>query len=530
MIYIVGSGPSGISCAFGLIAKGHEVTMLDAGVELEPSRQILVDQLKKQKFENWDPNLIGQLKMNTDSDVSGIPMKYSYGSDFPFQGVNEFSPVKSEDVDCLPTFAKAGFSNIWGANVLPYRAEDMLDWPISNEDLTEHYQSVFEFMDLAACEDDLNALLPLHSKRFQPLRPCRQAKNFLNDLNLNKEKLNQRGIIFGQSRLALRVQSNEKGTGCVYCGLCMYGCPYELIYNTSSSLQQLMNQKNFHYLKNVVVEKLVESGSQVLILAESRIDESKQEFTASRVYLACGPLSTTRILLESMEQYDVPLTLKDSQYFLLPCIRYQGVENLENERLHTLSQLYFELLDSDLGEHLIHLQFYMYNDLYMKAIKKIIGSAYFVFRGLTNSIVSRLMVIQGYLHSQYSPTITVSLEAGKNGKRKLVLKSNPNPRTRELIQKIIKKLFENRDSLKMILITPLLQIAKAGRGYHTGGSFPMSSNPSRFQSDRWGRPYGFQLVHAVDSTIFPSIPATTITLTAMANAHRIASNFDQYGR
>jgi choline dehydrogenase-like flavoprotein len=28
-------------------------------------------------------------------------------------------------------------------------------------------------------------------------------------------------------------------------------------------------------------------------------------------------------------------------------------------------------------------------------------------------------------------------------------------------------------------------------------------------------------VHAVDATVLPSIPATTITLTVMANAHRI---------
>jgi choline dehydrogenase-like flavoprotein len=32
----------------------------------------------------------------------------------------------------------------------------------------------------------------------------------------------------------------------------------------------------------------------------------------------------------------------------------------------------------------------------------------------------------------------------------------------------------------------------------------------------------------VDSSIFPSIPATTITLTAMANAHRIGDEWELY--
>jgi choline dehydrogenase-like flavoprotein len=42
-------------------------------------------------------------------------------------------------------------------------------------------------------------------------------------------------------------------------------------------------------------------------------------------------------------------------------------------------------------------------------------------------------------------------------------------------------------------------------------------------TDRLGRPNGLQRVYVVDASTFPSISATTITLTAMANARRIAS-------
>jgi choline dehydrogenase-like flavoprotein len=46
---------------------------------------------------------------------------------------------------------------------------------------------------------------------------------------------------------------------------------------------------------------------------------------------------------------------------------------------------------------------------------------------------------------------------------------------------------------------------------------------AELESDRQGRPYGFERVHLVDASVFPSLPATTITLTVMANAHRIGS-------
>jgi choline dehydrogenase-like flavoprotein len=49
----------------------------------------------------------------------------------------------------------------------------------------------------------------------------------------------------------------------------------------------------------------------------------------------------------------------------------------------------------------------------------------------------------------------------------------------------------------------------------------MRENPQQFESDCLGRPHGWTRVHVVDATVLPSVPATTITLSTMANAHRI---------
>jgi choline dehydrogenase-like flavoprotein len=52
----------------------------------------------------------------------------------------------------------------------------------------------------------------------------------------------------------------------------------------------------------------------------------------------------------------------------------------------------------------------------------------------------------------------------------------------------------------------------------------MRDKPSGLESDVLGRPAGLQRVFVVDASVLPSIPATTITLPVMANAHRIASH------
>ena len=51
----------------------------------------------------------------------------------------------------------------------------------------------------------------------------------------------------------------------------------------------------------------------------------------------------------------------------------------------------------------------------------------------------------------------------------------------------------------------------------------MRRDPDARESDLLGRPMGLARVHLVDSSVFPTIPATNITLTLMANAHRIAA-------
>ena len=50
----------------------------------------------------------------------------------------------------------------------------------------------------------------------------------------------------------------------------------------------------------------------------------------------------------------------------------------------------------------------------------------------------------------------------------------------------------------------------------------MARHPHGWQSDLLGRPAGLRRIHVVDAACWPSVPSGPVTLTAMANAHRIA--------
>ena len=77
------------------------------------------------------------------------------------------------------------------------------------------------------------------------LRPSRQAQQLLDDLESHREALTRLGFEYGYSRLAVRSFPKNGDAGCVYCGLCLYGCPYSLIYSSAHSLPELESFPGF---------------------------------------------------------------------------------------------------------------------------------------------------------------------------------------------------------------------------------------------------------------------------------------------
>jgi choline dehydrogenase-like flavoprotein len=469
-----------------------------------------------------------------EASSRGVSNKYIYGSDFPYRIDNDFMNMKIDNVDLLPSLAMGGFSNVWGAAILPYIQEDISDWPIGVEDFKPHYESVLSFLNISANKDELENQFPIYKSDYEFLKPSKQAGFLYEDLIKNKNKLHSAGFKFGYSRLAVRSGKQNGNYGCVYCGLCMYGCPYRLIYSSISTLSELQKYNNFHYINNVYVYKIIEEKNFIRVLAVSSTSGQELIFVGERVYLACGVIPTAKIILESMKEYDEEIKMKDSQYFIFPLLRYKGYGNPVKEDLHTLAQLYMEILDNLISNRTIHLQVYTYNDLYKRAVEKVLGRTYRFFELPISKFLTRLMIVQGFLHSDYSSRISIKLKQ-VNGeiKNELIISSIRNDSVKNTINKILKKLSVNKKYIRAIPLRFLLRIAQPGKGFHSGGTFPMSKNPLKYQSDLLGRPFGYKLLHIVDASVFPSIPATTITLSVMANSHRIATesvkNIIHYG-
>lgn len=522
-ICVLGSGPASVACAAALIEHGYTVTMLDAGNNLEPARAQVVAQMARQPRRDWDDAAVHMLKQGAGATARGIPVKKIYGSDFPYRDVAKHLPMRADHVAPFASLAVGGLSNVWGAAVLPYRPEDIADWPIPAAVLAPYYQAVFRFLPLAAREDDLQEFFPFHTASFQHFQPSQQATHILTRMARHRDRLRGRGIACGQSRLAVRVAATNGAFGCAYCGMCMYGCPYDLIYKSTHTLRALLATGRLHYSADAVVDELHEDAGVVQVYGHDRQSGARRQMEADRVFVGCGVLATASIMLRSLRAYDTPITMRDSQYFLLPLLALDGCAGVAREPLHTLAQVFIEMRDPAVSAFPVHFQLYTYNDLYADALRSMLRPAYGALKLPLSALLSRMLIIQGFLHSHESSSAAITLSADT-----LHLRREPRPAVARTVRRAVRALQRNATALGFLPITPALKIGDPGQGVHFGGTFPMREHPGPRESDIMGRPFSFSRVHIVDASVLPTIPATTITLNAMANAYRIGSEWQRY--
>jgi hypothetical protein len=100
-----------------------------------------------------------------------------------------------------------------------------------------------------------------------------------------------------------------------------------------------------------------------------------------------------------------------------------------------------------------------------------------------------------------------------------------------MFREVMRRILRAAPHLDLWPVLPMMFFSGSGKSYHFGGSFPHSDAPADgpLTTDRLGRMEKWSRIHLIDASVFPTVPATTFTLTAMANAHRIAAETQGLG-
>src|SRR5438552_12423454 len=130
---------------------------------------------------------------------------------------------------------------------------------------------------------------------------------------------------------------------------------------------------------------------------------------------------------------------------------------VRGERLHTLSQLFVEILDTEISPYTVHLQLYCYNDLIGQALAKVLGPLAKPLDFLARALENRLMIIQGFLHSNHSARIALELKKSASAAaERLALTAHPSLDTKPIIRRVMRKLLRHARHLGAFPVLPML--------------------------------------------------------------------------
>ncbi len=521
-VAIIGSGLAAVSAAKMLISRGVKPVILDYGDTLDEERTRIVEKLSKLQPEQWEDVDRAFVTANpTVHDKSSFPHKLAFGSGYFYGESCRKAPIENEGVIPPFSYAKGGFSVGWGASVLPADDCDLNAWPIGNNELAPYYKKVLADLPLSAAKDGLCAHFPVFSDRFSPIKLTAGNQELVRSYEKVKPELSDGDIAFGQSRLLLQTEDMDAVAGCKYCGFCLSGCVYGCIYKANQDIDRLCAKGSAEYISGMHVHSIEEKGDKVQVyLAGAHAEADSLLF--DRVFLAAGAVGSTRIVMQSLNLYDQEVSLQSTSGFIAPMWRLKGTA-LGWPKSNTLPGLFLEFKAPALSNHWIHTQLSTPNELVLEMLGIGLSS-----KGLVSSAkkwaLEHLVIAHCNMHSDHGNDYLLKLEKGAGGGAdKLVSKREGEAGPYKALKAALKELTFIGRKMGCYAMTPFVKEGISSGSFHVGGAMPMRMEPKRqLETDLLGRPNGWKRVHVVDSSVFPSLPGTTIGLLAMANAARVA--------
>jgi choline dehydrogenase-like flavoprotein len=135
----------------------------------------------------------------------------------------------------------------------------------------------------------------------------------------------------------------------------------------------------------------------------------------------------------------------------------------------------------------------------------------------------RMMAAWCGMHSDHSSAVELCVRNDGDAAR-LELDLIVSEKARQQARVAARNLFHKGLMFGTVFCFWMIRFSNPGSGTHCGSSFPMRAVPkAECDSDKLGRPFGWSRIFAVDSSVLPSIPGTTLAFPTMANAYRIAT-------
>lgn len=522
MIYeviIVGSGPSGVASALGFAENGIVPLILDVGYEAPNVQPPDINFYDYRKTHNSFNVMIGEnhevLKHVINKRTASPKISSPY-LQYVTLDAEKLSPV-SRSSTIVQSFAMGGLASAWGAGLYRCVDDDLINLPINEADLSPYYDKLTKEIGISGDNDDLTPFLGSTENLLKPIQLSKKSLKLFSAYQKKKKKLNAEGIFIGRSRLGVLTRHYDNRSACDYHNLEMWYPDLPYIYTPSFTLKKLIRYNKVQYHKSVIVKRWSRGNNHIVVHAQNINDKSSISFKCRKLILAAGTISSAKIVLNSKNDFETRLPLRDNSLVQIPLIFPSFIGSKLDKEALSLANLNVVF---NLKEFNLRLQGSI---IELSSPSRAIFYQMLPLSAKDNLTFIRLflpsiLVLFLYLPSRKESYGHVKLE--HNNKLEVY---NPHGKVdKRIIRKVI------RTFIRMGILTHSLLVQPPEHTMHYGGTLPMTGNPcTDYKCSTLGEIYGEPDVHVVDGSLFSYIPSKNLSFTLMANAMRIAEDISK---
>ncbi|KAA3607029.1 MAG: hypothetical protein DWQ06_00485 [Calditrichaeota bacterium] len=490
-IAVIGTGAAGLGILTALLKKKNiEITVFDVFEEEDFPSLAKATELKVEKFY--------------DEIYSEIKSKTSFK--FPPPKTHFTKPLAKYKLDGKPGLFKSkslgGLTNYWGGTSLAFTDNELENWHISRKDLNPYYSELSKLIGISSRNDKLDSYFGENFATNPPYKITRMFDKLDESTNSTSENEDNYQVISGTNRVALETREGEVNS-CIYCGECLAGCFSDSIYSTRKTIEKYLSDDRVKTVKGKVIR--VEEG-KVTVSAENKV-ETYSGF--SKIFIGAGCPNSTEIVLRS-----TGLTksekMADNAVYVFP-ILYLGKLDYKvvNEPYVSLCNLIFGFIPKSKDYKFAQAQVYSNFDYMWRY--NIPEPIWKVVKSLVSYSRARVFWARLYVSGEESQSYNCELvndEINFSGADKA---SNKN--INELMKSVRNAV--NKNGFYIPPVSPILQKTNS----HYSSTFPYKGNLLDVSESAEFLPN----VYLCDSSVFPDLPAVSLTFTIMANANRIVS-------
>lgn len=511
-VIVVGSGPAGFAAA--ALSQGTDVLVVDPGFApaardadegislLEAKRRGDVDvhsvigdryeSLHNLHAEYLSPKLKGPLMR------------------FVTEGVERWTPLRSESVAAQISLARGGLANAWGAGAFRYDQRELRHFPFPAADLDRHYRALVEHIGVTGTDDDLSETFGSSEGHLPPPALNQAGLDLFARYARNRAWLQRQGLRVGLPRLALLTREHRGRAAYQQDGMEFFRPHGASIFNPGNALMELVAQGRVAYRPGIVVDRFECESEGVAVHGRLVADGSPITLRARRVALAAGALNSARIVLASAGEHHRRLPFRDNLISFVPlfdparlgashdpnCLPAQAVLVLQTERADPIQMTFYGVNATLWGDVAF--------DLPLPAP---------FLPAAVRAFLPALRVVQVFYPDTGEPVGGCRL--AEDGALELDYRAMPRGEVEAKVIRLMRR-------MGYLGLARLCKYPVPGSCYHFAGTLPMRRDPGPFETAPSGALFGAPGVFVLDAATFPVLPSKNLTLTIMANSRRIA--------